>query len=162
MNCFCGKDALLPLGDKVWCRGCFIEQVERRIKLVLRDNKFDRGDKVLVVGNVAAFAVKKIVNMPVELTFSDTMREGYDAVVIQWTLDDECVAFFEQTSFQAIKLFLHLRDSEVAAYAQLLGLSFTPREKNPLWTEFLAHAAPDMMYNLLKNVEEMRKITSKM
>ncbi|MBS3138630.1 hypothetical protein J4207_02890, partial [Candidatus Woesearchaeota archaeon] len=56
------------------------------------------------------------------------------------------------------KLFLHLRDSEVAAYAEMYGITFTPRKKNPLWTTFLSQCEPDMMYNLLRNAEELREM----
>jgi len=164
MTCLCGKEALLTLADKVWCRSCFIDQFERRVKKVLREKPFQRGERVFVTGNVAAFVIKRIINMPLELVFTERTIEGEKAVV-EWTLDDECVEFLERMSTDGqfkhdnqLKLFLHLRDSEVAAYAEMYGITFTPRKKNPLWTTFLSQCEPDMMYNLLRNAEELREM----
>src|SRR3989344_4191802 len=164
MTCLCGKEALLTIADKVWCRSCFIDQFERRVKKVLREKPFQRGERVLIVGNVAVFVIKRIINMPLELVFTERTIEGEKAVV-EWTLDDECVEFLERMSTDGrlqddkrLKLFMYLRDSEVAAYAQMHGIMFTSREKNPLWTSFLSQFEPDMIYNLLRNAEELREM----
>ena len=123
---------------------------------------------MLVVGAAAAFVFKKIINMPLDVVFGDKIVEGYDRVVTEWTLDDECVDFLEHLSTDGrvednnnVKLFLFLRDREIMDYAHLHTIVFAPREKS-LWKGFLAaFEHPDMMYNLLRNAQEFRKVQGK-
>lgn len=167
MTCVCGREGSLKLADKTLCRSCFIGQIERRFRKTLGEKPLQKDEKVLVVGQLAADVFKRIVTMPLHATFSDRIQQGYGRVVIEWTMDDECVAFLEQMGgnwgFAAdthVKLFRSCRDTEIATYAQLREIVFVPREKNKEWNVFLAafDDHPDMMYNLLKNVEGIKKM----
>ena len=149
-------------------------QVESRLRRTLSEKPLRKDERVLVVGKLASDVFKRLVTMPLHVTYGDAVLEGYDRVLIEWTMDDECVAFLEQMGRESsvnvhvndsvkngsVKLFISLRDKEVAAYAQLRGIPFEPRAKDTEWSAFLAafDDHPDMMYNLVKNVQEMKDV----
>lgn len=164
MACCCGREGTIKQGDKVLCTYCFIERFEKRVKKALRERVLRKGERVLIVGDVAAYLFKKFVSVPLHVEYSRELKAGFGAVIIEWTLDDECVSFLEAFSGgldfkeERVKMFKFLTDEDVQSYAELKKLFFVPRTKNKHWQEFLGNFDLDMKYNLLRSAGEIKKL----
>ncbi len=174
MLCRCGReDAFLSEGVAV-CTGCFIYQFEKRVKRTLSEHSLKKGDKVRVVGELAEYVFKKLVPIPLDATFVSSVsgvKKDYDAVVMEWTLEDECAEFLRAmggdgtftSDASAIHLFRSLAEEDVLRYAELRGIRFTPAAKDEHWLRFLKSFDdhPEMKRNMLRMADEFRKIDMK-
>lgn len=142
------------------------------MKRTLSEHSLKKGDKVLVVGELAEYVFKKLVPIPLDVTYVSDSGEvsGYDVVVHEWTLEDECVEFlralggdgdFSQAS-GVIHLFRSLAEEDVLRYAELRGIRFTPAAKYEHWLRFLKSFDdhPEMKRNMLRMADEFRRLKS--
>ena len=165
MGCRCGRAGDIARGHELLCSFCFVSQFEKRVKRALRQRELKKGERVLVVGELAAHLFKKFVHVPLDVTFSSVIKDGFDAVVTEWTLDDECVAFLEAFAagrFEAQKhilMFQFVTDEDVMLYAKMNNLHFVLGDKSEHWQKFLSGFDLDMKYNLLRSAAELRKMS---
>lgn len=154
------------------CRGCFLDQFEKRVKKALKERELLKGQRVLVVGELAGYLVKKFVHVPLELEFVSAAKDGdYDAVIVEWTMDDECVGFLKafgsdlvfERNEKIIKALRFVSDEDALLYAQMKSVRFAPREKDKNWQGFLQVFAdhPEMKNNLLRNADEIKRLIVK-
>ena len=156
MACACGRDG--EIGSEGLCRLCFIDRFEGRVKKTLVDCGFTRGMKVLVVGELAGYLFKKLVSVPVEVTYADEIRPFEGVVLVERTLEYECVAFLQNLGGNAVardsfvSLFRLISEDDVVASAQMKGISFVPSAKNEHWLKFLKSFDdhPEMKRNMLR------------
>jgi len=165
MICNCGRVG--EIGSEHLCSFCFIERFEKRVKKALRQRKLEKNERVLVVGEVAAYLFNKYIRVPLFVEYSSELKEWFDAVIIEWTMDDECIAFLEAFAGgklkddSSIKLFQFVSDQDVGLYAKMKNLNFIPRKKSMHWQEFLSRFDLDMKYNLLRSAGEFRELMRK-
>ncbi len=168
MKCECGREGEVVRGKQAFCRMHFIEHFEKRVKKALKERELLKGERVLVVGSLAAYLFKKFVFVPLEAEFSDSVKDGCYAVVIEWTMDDECVEFLKQFAGDLkfnedkniVKALKYVSDEDCVEYAALKGVEFVAREKDKNWSDFLDKFKdkPEMKYNLLRNALEMKNV----
>ena len=171
MQCGCGNEGSVVRGKQVFCTNCFFDFFEKHAKKALREHELRKDENVLVVGELSAYLVKRFVHVPLKLEFSSTIREGYDWVIIERTLDDSCLAFF--TAFcttlrfvredKTVSVLHYLSDADAVDYARMKGLRFTPLAKEgAFWTYLeLFHAQPEMRRNMLRNADELQQLLLK-
>jgi hypothetical protein len=163
MVCGCGRDGDFKSEGINFCRFCFIDRFEGRVKKALVDCGFTKGQRVLVVGELAGYLFGKLVSVPVEVTYAAEVSAFDGLVIVERTLEDECVAFLQnlggnvlvQDSF--VSLFRLISEDDVVAYAQLKGFRFVPAVKNEHWLRFLKSFDdhPEMKRNMLRMAGEI-------
>ena len=153
------------------CRFCFCALIEKRIRKNVRINRvFKKNDKILVVGDLCCYLVKRIIkNLPVKITRTNRIKKlrGYKAVAPS-TLDDEINHFLESIFLNKkikeagyIKLLKNITDEEAALFAKFKGIAFKPNRKNKEVQEMLdklSEKYPGIKFSLLKSSEEMKGI----
>ena len=163
MACACGREWGFVSEGVDFCRLCFIDRFEGRVKKTLVDCVFTRGMKVLVVGELAGYLFKKLVSVPVEVTYTGVVQPFDGMVIVERTLEDECVAFLQRLGGDAVardssvSLFRLISEDDVIAYAQLKWISFVPFVKNEHWLKFLKSFDdhPEMKRNMLRMAGEI-------
>ena len=170
--CACGRSGSVAFGKQSFCTFCFTGHFEKRVKKAFKERELSKGEKVLVVGQLASYLVKNLIHVPLQLDFMDHIKEGdYDVIITEQTCDDECIAFLEAFAGGSIfsddvlvlKALRYLTTDEAVAYAQLKGVPFVPRLNNSPWNAFLHgfRNSPEMKYNLLRNADELHKLLEK-
>lgn len=159
------------LGRNV-CEKCFVRLIERRVKRNL-DRVFSKGDKVLVIGDLAEYFLKKSVkNLPLEITKRKKIIniKKYDKVVVESTMDDVDAGFLAEffgkdfkidKNEKIIKILSAITDEEALRFARIKGIDFEVKEENKKIKEFLKKIGqehPEVRFNLLRNVREVEEI----
>jgi hypothetical protein len=163
MVCGCGRDGDFKSEGINFCRFCFIDRFEGRVKKALVDCGFTKGQRVLVVGELAGYLFGKLVSVPVEVTYAAEVSAFDGLVIVERTLEDECVAFLQRLGGDAsdgqkcVSLFRLISEQDVIAYAQLKGISFVSQPKNEHWLKFLKSFDdhPEMKRNMLRMAGEI-------
>lgn len=170
-RCFmCGADGEFTHANRPICKKCFVLVFEKRVKSTLRENPLQKDDKVLVVGELAAFLLKLIVKMPIDVETANEVPVdvgNYDKVILGWTLDDECAEFMEKFASEfrfdddekLIKILKRVTDDESEQYSSIKGVDFKAK-KSKLWKGFMHKfdRFHEVRYNLLRSAEEMKKV----
>ena len=161
--CSCKKTAVYSFEQQHVCKNCFLRLFKNRIKRALSEKKLKKDDVVVIENDCAAMLVKEIIPLPIK---GINKAKTYDAKILASTLDDEAVEFFDKLSPKdepnTIKIFKYLSEDEVSQFSKIKSCKFTPKPKNPALKEFLDafQKYPDMKNNLIRNIEELKKIKS--
>jgi tRNA(Ile)-lysidine synthase TilS/MesJ len=171
MKCYlCNKAAKIKQQKgRAVCNQCFVRLIEKRIRKQTRlEKSFKPKDKILVLGDVADYLVKSITkNMNIRI-FSRKNKK-INKIVVEHTLDDELNQFVKEI-FQnkkhkkqgkTIKILKNITDKDIMLFAKIKGLRFKPNKKDKKFQDFLDQVQaryPNAKYNLLRNMEELRKI----
>ena len=169
----CIKCKAKVLGDFEFCRGHFIENVERRVKKDIRQNNLIEKDETIIVKDpLSRNFIEKVINVPVKIG-----KKGREAML--WTMDDEILVFLDALFGKKklkksrigiikdrIKLFRTVTDKELEAYAKIKGLRFskkrTEKEKKVLAElDLLEKDHRETRFSLIKSIEEIGGLTSK-
>jgi len=168
MKCYlCNKKAnIKQQKNRYICNECFCWLFEKRIRKQTRlDKAFKPKDKILVKGDVAKYLVKSITkDMDVKI-----VSKNYNKKVIEWTLDDELNQFVKNMfegkkqpkQDKTIKILKNVTDKDAVLFAKIKGLKFKPNKKDKKVQYFLdkiQEKYPNAKYNLLRNIEELRKL----
>jgi len=181
MECYlCGKKAdIKQQKGRAICKNCFCRLIEKRIRKNARVNKlFKKNDKILVIGELNKFFVKSILkDLPVELFFRKkedkkfVEEKNINKIVIRWTMDDENNRFmkalfddeeYKERSEKYVKLLNVATDGELKKFAKFKNIEFKPNKKNKDVQKFLDEVAekhPNIKYNLIRNIEELNRLT---
>ncbi len=127
MTCHKCKNKEQYHGD--FCKPCFCELLERRIKKYLRQQEAIKKDDILVVDNdLVVYVLEHILTMPVKIV-RDATQEGKK--VLAWSMDHELEWFLEsllekgcvpESHQEGIKLFVTISKKELASYAAAKGI----------------------------------------
>ena len=150
----------------MFCTWCFLDYFEKRVKRALRLRELKKGQKVLIVGELAAYLFRTFVHVPLIVRFGKRWKDA-DFSVIEWTEDDEAVAFFgvfgenfKMRKNDDLKILQFLSDQDALDYAQIKHISFTSRKKDKDWLAFVMQFDdhPEMKHTLVRNISELRKL----
>ena len=169
----CGNLKAFKHLDRFVCDRCFVRLIERRVQKGL-GRVFVKGNKVLVVGDLAEYFLKKsIKDLPLKIAVKKKMPSdvsGYDKVVLGMTMDDVDAGFLAdifgkdfkvEKDSGVIRILSAITDEEAVRFAKIKDLNFSVSEKNQVIKDFLKKVSKkhlEIRYNLLKNVKEVEKI----
>jgi len=150
------------------CQKHLKEYALKKIKKEIRIHQlFSPHDTFIVSHPFCETIVKEVVQgMPC------TIKElGEGKEIVLWTMNDEIEqfldAFFKNEPLPAlgheknkIKLFLPLRDKEVAALASCFDISWTAPDRGAIgeMLENMSKDHPETEHSILKNIRELKKI----
>lgn len=173
-NCVvCKKEAAFQL-QEWYCNACFCAVLERRIKKYIRaECPLQKGDHVIVVGDLAHYILKKIIQgLPVKMECRETIPHTlppHTKLILPWTMDKEASIFLDDL-FQGklvydnnphvIKLFLSITIPELKKYAEILHIHFSEEEHNTVFDILnqLEEKYPSTKYSLVKSVRSLHNI----
>ena len=176
MKCYLcgGKGVVNQQKGRYVCSRCFCSLLEKRIRKHIRLNKlFRKDDRILVLGEVNKFFIESILKkLPVKLFFRKDRKSGkkINKIVVEWTLDDEINEFMKavlegkkirKKDKRHVKLLKVVTDKEVLLFAKFNKIKFKANKKDPLVQKFLDEVEekhPNIKYNLLNNIRELRKL----
>src|SRR3989344_2675091 len=166
----CIKCKAKVLDDFDFCRGHFIENIERRVKKDIRQNNLIEKDETLIIkDDLSRYFLKNVINVPVKIVSSGK----HDKEVLLWTMDDEILVFLDALFGRKklkgsgigiikgrIKLFRTVTDRELEAYAKIKGIKFskkrTEKEKKVLAElDLLEKDHRETRFSLIKSIEEI-------
>ncbi len=98
---------------EAFCKSCFIENTERKIKKSIKEANLRKNDKIRCDDQKLIELIKEQTGLPLQFVKDKDAR-----IVLPWTADDEIEAFFEKiidkkTRDAEIKLFKHLFDKQI-------------------------------------------------
>jgi len=150
------------------CEKCFVRLIEKRVKKSL-GRIFSKGNKVLVVGDLAEYFLRKSVkNLPLKIVKRKEIPSdvsNFDKIVVEETIDDvdaEFLSGFFSKQFvfkknkKIIKILKSITDEEAVKFAEIKGVGFEVKKENKAIKEFLKKISkkhPEVRFNLLKNVK---------
>lgn len=82
----CPYNAEYKLIDKFYCKNCFSELIEQKIKQNLRKYEIKKGCMLRMSDPASEYVIKKVINLPVKIVRGKQKAE-YE--VVPWTTDDE-------------------------------------------------------------------------
>ena len=155
-----------------FCKACFCELVERKVKKYLRENQFvKKGDRLAVKDPLCRQGLlDAIQGLPVEL-----VEEGKDAKqVLPLTMDDTLDVFFDKVFYgnegkiipqedqNIIALFRMIKARDVEAYAKAKKLPFTLRTtKYTALLDVLEKNHQETRTSVLNSIDELKEILEK-
>ncbi len=164
------------------CNGCFLEQIEKRVRKELRKSNWIRkNDKVLLIINenkesfVTEYLFNSILkNFPINVEKEKTETiasklDRYDRIVIPWNMDDEATLFlneiFENESYdnvpdKVVKLLRNVSDKEVGLFAKLKGFPVEEPIKTNLERAMdkLEKKYPGSKFALIKAKKQLKEL----
>jgi uncharacterized Zn ribbon protein len=162
----CKKPAAYKLVDKVYCRKCFCELVEHKIKHNLRQYSIKKDSRLLVKDRASEYVVRKVVNLPVNIVKSGR----YDRIILPYTLDDQNEAmlkrFFEKkrqkADSRAVRLFEPLSKDELKQYLAIKKVRYSPSKTdiNSMLDDF-EQKYPGTKASILSSEEKLSRIMRK-
>jgi hypothetical protein len=158
----CNRKSEYKLVDKWYCRKCFSELVEQKIKHNLRGYSIKKDSRLLVLDKPSRYVIEKVINLPVNII----AKGKADYKILPWTMDDEnemlIKSFFENKNMQkedkkTVKLFYPLSKKEVEGYLKSKKISYKAEksEINRMMDEF-EEKYPGTKASLLKSSESLR------
>ncbi len=139
----CCKSAESKLVDKWYCRKCFCELVEQKIKHNLRKYNLKKDCRLTVKDKASEYIITKVINLPVRIT----NKKG-DYEVVPWTMDDENEEFLKKflenkkiktkEDLKKIKLFCPLSKNDMKTYFSIKKIPYSPEktELNDMMDKF--------------------------
>ena len=109
---------------EAFCKGCFIENTERKIRKAIKEDPLKRTDRIYSEDKNIIQLLREQTSVPFE-TAKD--EKTATKVVVPWTSDDEIEAFIEHiikdsdAEHRFIKVFKYLGDEELEAYSRIKG-----------------------------------------
>jgi hypothetical protein len=162
----CKKPAEYRLVDKLYCRKCFTELVEHKIKHNLRKYGIKKDSRLLVTDKASEYIIRRVVNLPVKIV----KRGPADLVILPWTLDDSNESllkrFFEKKrqreNKNTVKLFEPLSKDEIKQYFAIKKVKYCPKktEINRVLDEF-EQKYPGTKSSMLSSEEKLGRILKK-
>jgi hypothetical protein len=167
MECVkCKKPAEHKLVDKWYCKRCFTELVEHKIKHNLRSYNIKKDSRLLVSDKASEQVIRKVINLPVRIV----KRKPADYIIIPWTLDDSNEAllkqFFEKKrqkdDRKTVKLFEPLSKDEMKQYFSIKKVKYAPSktEINRMIDEF-ERKYPGTKASMLSSEEKLARMLKK-
>lgn len=163
--CRCGKGAEISTRAGGFCKGCFRRRIEKRVRAHIRKGRLFRvSDRVYCEDSVTRTLIERIFK-GAPLKIADSARDAL--VLSQRTMDDENAlamkAIFdgERIPASSRSVLSCLTDEEVERYAELVGVEFTPSERDAAVEQFLAtmrERYPDTPYSLKRSIDTYRQI----
>lgn len=167
-----------------FCRECFIDLMERRIRRYLSENELIHKDDILTVHDkLSLFCLKRAIKgLPVRIEFRPK-RMDYGSMlnelsgktgnkkqkaIVPWTVDHENHYFLENMFKQVkpkfigilggkIKLFAELLDSELALYAKFNKISYKPQIKDN-FMDSIAKRDNNLRFSMKSAVSEIARL----
>ncbi len=149
MKCYiCSKkNARKQQKGRAICDRCFCTLLEKRIRKNARLNKFfSKGDRILVIGGINKYLVNSIItDLPVRLWFKPKedkefiKRNKINKLLVEQSMDDSINHFLngflsgnikKEHAQNRISLLEVADDQELALFAKLNHLEFTPNKKD--------------------------------
>jgi hypothetical protein len=163
MKCYLckrGGNIKLQKGRDI-CSDCFVRLIEKRVRKYVRLNKlFKRNDGLVVKDAIDRYFISNL-DLPVNF-----VKKGKKVVL--WSMDDEVNEFVsglfsgkKVKKTKDIRLLKVVTDKELLLFAKIKGLKFKANKKNNDVQKFLDAIEKkhgNIKYNLLKNIEELKKI----
>ncbi|MBW2999255.1 hypothetical protein KY339_01165 [Candidatus Woesearchaeota archaeon] len=155
-----------------FCKKCFCQQIEARVRKELRLKKLiQKNDVLLITSPFCEYMVKSIMKgLPLKI-----VKKGkHDKKVILWTMDDE-IEYFLKNFFAGkkyielshhgknIKLFLKVKHDELMAFARAKGFKLKKKKITPIleMIEKLEKKHPETKFSLGKSMEKLAEISRK-
>lgn len=157
-----------PIYHDQFCKRCFCEVIERRIRKYVRLKELISKHDILVINNpLCEYLIKSIVqDMPVTIK-----QQGEGKNVLAFTMDDEIEWFLDiifagkdleqeiKQQNKDIKLLITITDKEAQAFAQAKNIMFPQKQrKYQTILEQLEQKHKETRYSLFKSVEGIKKI----
>lgn len=162
----CIRKSAYKLVDKWYCKKCFCQLIEQKIRQHLRKYKIKKDSKLLVTDKASEYMIKKVINVSVEIV-RKKQRTGF--LVIPWTLDDENEEFLKiflnnkkivtKENKKLIKLFYPISKKDLTTYFRMKKIPYKPvkTEINKIM-DALEKKYPGTKTGLLKSEERLKKI----
>ncbi len=152
------------------CKSCFSRYIERKIRKELRIHKLiQRNDTLIISDPLCEYVIKRAIKeMPIKI-----LKRGKGKKVLPWTTDDECHHFLSLFlnnkplknlgHGKDVKLFLSLREAEVAAFAKAKGFKFPRPKKDTITTilDKLEKKHPQTKHSLLRSINDIKDALEK-
>ncbi len=164
------------------CNGCFLEQIEKRVRKELRENDWvKKNERILLVkDNSKEFFVTECLfnsilkEFPLNVETVETeilsdKLDKYDKILIPWDMDDEISIFLNEifnnerygkAPDKIIKLLKNVSDKEVELFAKLKGFTFGQKNKTPLQEamNLLEKKYPGSKFALLNAQKQIKEL----
>lgn len=171
MKCHkCSAESKYKYIDKHLCKKCFVDLFEKTVRKNLRiGGSLKKTNRLVVVGPIAEWFIKKIVTMPCEKEYvaelsDESLQDKTVKIVLPVTLDDEDSEFLsklfakqlkkEEKDGRIIKLFRTIPEESVIDFCRLKEIPYTRktnREKEML--DKLEKKYPGTKNSMLKSID---------
>ncbi len=159
----CGKDAVLQHDTFFYCRRCYLQVIEHRVKKALH-GRLARDKSVHADSAMALYYAKRLYPA---FTYTES---GGDIRLLSHTMDDE-LELWRERLFDGpievpdedpgiVKTFLYVTDEELAMAARLLDIPWEPQGKEP-WLDDLDRKFRGVKPTFLHNAAELTKALRK-
>ena len=138
----CNSKALYQLVDKRFCKKCFADLIEQKIKQNLRKYKIKKDSVLLVKDDCCKYFINKIIKLPVKIVD----RGKHDHHVMPYTLDDDNEEFLTQIiqakkkkqNKKEVRLFLPVSKKDMKHYLEIkkIPCKFQKTKINNIMDEF--------------------------
>ena len=160
----CSAESSVETRTGAYCRSCFRRLIEKRVRAHIRRTRpFSIKGSVYCEDDLSKALLERIFgHSPLRMVDSP---EG--AVVLKHrTMDDENAAAIkaifdgERVPLPSSSVLSCLTDEEALQYAGMIGVAFTPNERDPEVERFMATVAaryPDTPYSLKRSIDFFRE-----
>lgn len=187
----CINNAEINSANQLYCRNCFIDVIDKRIKKSMK-GKLEKREKVLVVGDITKKAFERTVSIPVKpifrnkfsfgkrclqeiiagKKFSDFVKkEKISKVIIPWTADMEASELLENffilnrkiSDNNYVKFFKDVTEGELKEYAKILKSDYSLEKQGDVagFAIEVEKQYPGTIFSLAKSKEALDEILGK-